>query len=218
MAKNNIKIFKFEFSQLEKKMNLYRSFLTASEIMNSQKKINAELQRKYFLSRGCLRECIGNQLGLAPEVIKIETSKAGKPFVKDYPLFHFNLSHSKDLLVVAVGPIELGLDLEFMNPTPPERAIESFMALEEKQRYFNFKSEAERTSYFYSLWTAKEAISKWQGEGLKMNFINLEIRQKNSHHFFVNNLSVIGQFVSIHPDYMLAVCCSDGNLNYEIIS
>lgn len=218
MAINKIKIFKFEFSQLEKKVDLYQSFLTASEVMNSQKRINAELQRKYLLSRGCLRECIGQLLGVSPKSVQLETTSAGKPFLKDQTLFHFNLSHSQDLLVMGFGPLELGLDLEFKNPPPPSRVIESFMTFEEKQKYLTLKSETERADYFYSLWTAKEAISKWQGHGLKMNFGELEILPKGPQQFTANLFSVFGHYIPIHPDYILALCSSDEKLNYEIIS
>ncbi len=83
----------------------------------------------------------------------------GKPYFKDYPHIHFNLSHSGDYLAVAFAVCPVGVDIEAHRP----------INLKIAERYFTQGEKAyvkNNISFFY-VWTRKEAYLKKTGIGLK---------------------------------------------------
>lgn len=85
-------------------------------------------------------------------------NKNGKPYLKLFPDFHFNISHSDNILAVAFSSAPVGIDVE------KNREIN----LKISQRYFceeekNFVTDVD--SFFY-VWTRKEASAKHKGECL----------------------------------------------------
>lgn len=99
------------------------------------------------------------------------TKKAdGKPFLKEYPDFHFNLSHSGRWIACALGESELGVDIEECLP------FDSGEELQIARRFFHPKEQEalrlcpaseERRALFYTFWTLKESYIKYTGKGLK---------------------------------------------------
>lgn len=86
--------------------------------------------------------------------------KGGKPYLPDYPDFHFSLSHSGAWVVCAAGEYPLGIDLEQV------REVRRGVA----ERWFS-PEECELLAAlpdggFFDLWTLKEAAVKASGEGL----------------------------------------------------
>ncbi len=103
-------------------------------------------------------------------VLTYETIKAtpfGKKKLDPNPdKIDFNITHSKDLLAIAVGRnLSLGIDIE-------RRDLRAFKAMKkfftnEEITYFQTLSDTEKLNYFYDLWTAKEAATKCLGTGLR---------------------------------------------------
>src|SRR5262245_28998241 len=66
-------------------------------------------------ARSRLKELLASYLDLAPEHLLLETAVSGKPFLNPEQAggLVFNLSHSGDLLLIALGMRqELGVDVE----------------------------------------------------------------------------------------------------------
>jgi len=116
-------------------------------------------------SRSFLREVLGTHTGVAPEALQFEAGPHGKPaLAAGTPGPAFNLTHSGDWLLCAVGAVEaIGVDLEFTGREPaflklarrffaPEEVIdlEALPADELGQRFFDY-------------WTLKEAAVKAAG-------------------------------------------------------
>ncbi len=91
-----------------------------------------------------------------PQLLKTEE---GKPFLKDYPEFHFNISHSDNLAAVAFSNTSIGVDIEKKRSVNLKIADRFFAADEQK-------TVTDPDSFFY-VWTRKEALLKQKGEGLK---------------------------------------------------
>ena len=125
---------------------------------------------RYIAARGILRELLGIYLRRAPESIAFVYGPRGKPAVVnpgEPPAVRFNLSHSHELAVVAVGgEREVGIDVELMRP--------EFAGEEIARRYFSTKEIEElsklpaelRTEGFFLCWTRKEAYIMAKGDGL----------------------------------------------------
>ena len=99
--------------------------------------------------------------------LTIARTSSGKPYFEKISSLPFGISHSKGIVAAALGESEcvnIGLDIEIIDPNIRVKDIaERFFSKEEFDTL-------EKTQYspecFYSLWTAKEALSKLDGDGL----------------------------------------------------
>lgn len=91
--------------------------------------------------------------------IDFEKYKNGKPCLKKVKNFHFNISHSEYLLIIAFSNANIGVDVEIFREINL-KITDRFFAEEEKEFV------KEKSDFFY-VWTRKEAFIKQTGEGLK---------------------------------------------------
>jgi len=86
----------------------------------------------------------------------------GKPFLPDQPTFHFNISHTRNALVVCISDIPVGIDIEKMNAADPAAARKVFTGHEIA---YIFRDDKDDCLRFNEIWTKKESYLKWTGEG-----------------------------------------------------
>lgn len=128
---------------------------------------------KIFISENNIRsnELLKNILKdyyniINPVIIK---NDSGKPYLKDLDLY-YNISHSKDLLVIAFNETEIGVDIEYHNNLRRfEKLVNHYFFNDEQLIYDKTKS----LDYFYLIWTKKESYSKFIGTGIIGYFNNL---------------------------------------------
>lgn len=99
-------------------------------------------------------------------------SDHGKPYLEGNPFF-FSLSHSGDYVLCAVSDREIGADIQKTDCTGKcrERQLaDRFFSPAEAQRLRQY-SDAEAASYFYTLWTRKEAYGKLTGAGVAAQLV-----------------------------------------------
>ena len=128
-------------------------------------------RERYIIAHGALRDILGRYLSLAPADVRLCVAPSGKPALAPAaPGQHleFNLSHSHELALIAVGSgRQLGVDVERIRPEAPGEAIvERFFAPAEAAVLRTLPSEA-RLAAFFAGWTRKEAYSKARGDGLR---------------------------------------------------
>lgn len=92
-----------------------------------------------------------------------EYGELGKPQIVNIPK-KFNLSHSGDYVVCAVGGGEVGADIQKWVPYK-ERTAERFFAPTEWKLLQELPA-SQRTELFYRLWSRKEAYGKYTGQGI----------------------------------------------------
>ncbi|MGH7193877.1 MAG: 4'-phosphopantetheinyl transferase family protein, partial [Candidatus Saccharimonadales bacterium] len=123
--------------------------------------------RRSIVRRGALRSILAEYVGLAAADLRFAYGPQGKPSLAapDAEIY-FNLSHSGELALVAVGQTPLGVDLERWREvadadlvarrffTPNEVAIQ--------------RAALDGNRLFLQHWTRKEAIIKAVGKGLSM--------------------------------------------------
>ncbi len=118
---------------------------------------------------------------------EIKICREGKPVIKDCP-YHFNLSHSGDYLVLAVGEAPLGVDIEKITRIR-SKTVEKYFSDAEKQLV-----KEQGLSSFFELWTKKESYVKYTGDGIK------GLQQTTS---FPHNVAF---YTTTYEDYQIAVC------------
>lgn len=151
----------------------FRGLLSRAEAERLERFRFADHRRRYQIGHGALRVILAGYAGIAPGRIEFVQGPRGKPYLAGVMPGHargpfFNLSHSAQLALIAVAPVEVGIDVE------KERHLESLTEI--ARRHFSesefaaldaMQGDARRRA-FYRCWTRKEAYIKALGEGLSM--------------------------------------------------
>ncbi|TAK62970.1 4'-phosphopantetheinyl transferase superfamily protein [Methylobacter sp.] len=142
------------------------------------------LHKRYVEVHGRLRNILAQTLNESPEKIKINKAEHGKPYLPDTPELAFNLSHSADTLVIAVGwNCQLGVDIESCKPRASLAGLVEKCFAEEEIAYWNKLPEAQKILEFYRFWTRKEAFVKATGRGIGLGLNRCVINPENQAKF-----------------------------------
>jgi 4'-phosphopantetheinyl transferase len=162
----------------------YWRVLDAAEQAHAGKLKNDLLRKRYVAAHGRLRLVLAETLNEPPEKISIKKAEHGKPYLADTPELTFNLSHSADALVIAVGwNCQLGVDMEVCKSRTSLAALVDKCFAEEEIAYWKQLSEAEKTVGFYRFWTRKEAFVKATGRGIALGLNLCVINPENQTEF-----------------------------------
>ena len=156
-----------------------------------------------------LRKVAGNQLGVSNEELILTPSASGKPYFKNYENFHFNWSHTKDALLLAVSDSTVGADIEKL---PLRGKIDKL-----SQRFFTkneasyVMSEASKSnSRFAYIWTRKEAYTKYTESGLTVPLDSFDV---------LLDPAVTGSLQTFaHEEYMISTCVQEKDYRWYLLS
>ena len=129
---------------------------------------------RMLMGERLIRDIVTRELGIEGAAVRIETNSYGKPFLVGYPSFHFNVSHSGQWVVCAVGDRPVGIDVERMGEVDHQTAAYFFSV--EEQRDLSAKPAANQRSRFYHLWTLKESFLKCTGKGFSIDPVSFTIK------------------------------------------
>ncbi|MGX5439993.1 4'-phosphopantetheinyl transferase family protein [Bacillus thuringiensis] len=183
--------------------------------------------KKFINKKDKIRTLIGELLirSLTNKKLKIGNKKIiwgknqyGKPYLKGYPKYYFNISHSGDFVVCAIDNNPVGIDIEKIKQIEYEEIAKGFFCDSEyayiKQGDFNHQLRK-----FYEVWTLKESFIKCCGSGLSMSLksFSIEIDSRKAVRILSdsgekNNFYSMAVF-DIESEYKMAVC----TLNKEIL-
>lgn len=91
-----------------------------------------------------------------------EYSQQGKPFLRDYPDVHFNISHCRGAVACIVDTVPVGIDIENIRPVRDSLLNYAFNDNEIQL----IKSAVSPDVEFTRLWTMKESLFKLRGSGI----------------------------------------------------
>lgn len=121
---------------------------------------------KVFFGKGDARELLAHAvrqvwgLEVLPEITRLPE---GKPVFAALPDCHFNFSHSGGLVLCALSDRPVGADIEVIRPRRPSLPAYVLKG-EDYDRYLALGGD---WAAFCVLWTEKESILKYTGEGLR---------------------------------------------------
>lgn len=128
---------------------------------------NAARRFHYVAARGYLRRLLSETVNEAPEKLRILKHEHGKPFLADYPEIAFNLSHTDDIIIIAVArECRIGIDIEICKPRANFPALVQKCFGELEANWWQSLPELEKIREFYRFWTRKEAFAKATGRGI----------------------------------------------------
>ncbi|MCW5900570.1 MAG: 4'-phosphopantetheinyl transferase superfamily protein [Flavobacteriales bacterium] len=121
-------------------------------------------RERFIIAHGLLRKLLADHLDARPADLRFDRGPYGKPFIKGVDL-RFNLSDTKDALVVAIGgEVEIGVDVETMARTVDHMAVGEHYFTPEEVEVIASAPEPKRR--FLEYWTRKEAVLKASGVGI----------------------------------------------------
>ncbi len=109
-------------------------------------------------------------------------SKYGKPEFADHPEVQFNISHTRQAVLIGLHNEPLGVDIEKLRPVS-ERTMERIAGTTSRKAFFES-------------WVRRESRSKWNGAGLG------SIREEE-------NPAMLGErivYLDTFPDYVACLC------------
>lgn len=145
---------------------------------------------------------------LGADTYIVEKMPNGKPYIKDVPDFHFNLSHSGCWVVIACGDSEVGVDVEQIRGDVDIQAIAGQFFSPEEQCYV-WENPAQSRQRFFTIWTGKESYIKYLGTGLQKDLTSFSVLSPE--------LQVHLHHRKIGEDYCLSLCTEENDYLFELL-
>ena len=139
-------------------------YLTTYELQEGEKKYQKEHQKGLQLLIYGLKELYG--LSLTEEMLaeELEKGQHGKPFLKNHPQVHFNISHCDGLAVCAFSDAPVGVDVERIDVFK-DSIVRKVLTKEEQEFLSFYKGKEAYNELFFRFWTLKESWLKQDGSG-----------------------------------------------------
>ncbi|HMN04280.1 MAG TPA: 4'-phosphopantetheinyl transferase superfamily protein [Flavobacteriales bacterium] len=144
-------------------------------------------RERYILGHGLLREVLGWHLAQPAAQLVMPREEFGKPFLEGHPV-HFNLSDTKDAVLVALHRLPIGADVETLNRRTDHEEVAGHYFTPREVASIAKASDGKRR--FLELWTRKEAVLKACGVGLMDDLHSLEVGERE------NRMTIS------HPEFM----------------
>jgi len=134
-------------------------------LVDEQRRAEALRYKHLFGQFACLKSWLMLKEMLKPlniNDLEMGQNEHGKPFLLHHPHVHFNLSHCKNGIAVAVDTSPIGIDIESFRQAD-EALLRRTMNDEELE---HIKRSENPTASFIAFWTMKEAVLKLRGTGI----------------------------------------------------
>lgn len=205
-----MKIYVVKISDItDKELNKLSQLISLERRIKIEKFINKKDKIRTLIGEILIRTTIIKELGIDNKYIKFKKNYYGKPYLKDYPKFNFNISHSGNYVAYAISNNPIGVDIEEIKNIEYEEIAKSFFTTREVN-YISNQNLDNQLSKFYFIWTLKESFVKCCGQGLAIPLkeFSIDIDQSENIKVIVNNEYKEYTFKKfcIEPSYKMAVC------------
>lgn len=167
-----------------------------------------EIENAKTHSKEFARKILSEYLNIDHNSLVMCKNEFGKPYLKNknYPDIHYNISHTKGVIVCAVSNEPIGIDIERIKKLN-KRIAERFFTKNE-QNYI-FSDNGKQDERFIEIWTKKEAYVKWIGKGMEVPFESFDVMTMESPNLY-----------HIHfREFIIALCSAnkEENCKYDLI-
>lgn len=101
-----------------------------------------------------------------------KTGKYGKAYICNYENVHFNLSHSGKIVLCAISDMEVGADVEYIDPEIDLDIAKNYFFNREYKSIMKSDNPSEE---FFNYWVLKESYMKYTGLGMNLKLDSFEI-------------------------------------------
>ena len=140
--------------------------------------------------------------GITAEETSLRKTEYGKLYLTDCPI-KFNVSHTSDLVVLAVGSDELGVDVEQIREKDFTKASAKY-----------FGNQPKTVEEFFTLWTKAESFVKYMASSVLLSLKKIEVI---GNEFIYDGIKqTVKSKSQIVDGYVLSVTANEPN--FEIIN
>ncbi len=144
------------------------SLLNADELERAGRYLHERNKHRFTLSRAMLRCLLAKYTSTRPMAIQFSTTGNKKPCIAGSDL-QFNVSHSGDVVLIAIANEPVGIDVELVDDGFDfSDVLPISFSRDEAALVDQFGRES-----FYRYWTRKESLAKASGNGLDSNMQSL---------------------------------------------
>lgn len=133
---------------------------------------------RYIIAHGLVRRLLAFYVGRDPAELTFVEGDCGKPVLSgarsNGPL-GFNISHSADIILVAIARCAVGIDVEQWSRAFDVVNLARSMFSEAEQRELAATAPAEKRAAFFTGWTRKEAYVKATGLGFSAGLTTFDV-------------------------------------------
>ena len=167
----------------------YLGFLSSAEKLRYDQ-YHPKAARLFLISRVLVKTVLADKLGISPHQVNIQLHPNGKPFVQGSKAVYFNLTHSADVIILAVTEEgEIGVDIEKVDREFEWMRVDSVLDLSEiewiKEKELTGSSSVFQR--FFQIWTLKESYIKCTGEGMSRHLKKLNFHVLPEHIQFLDS-------------------------------
>ncbi|NUF33319.1 4'-phosphopantetheinyl transferase superfamily protein [Acinetobacter oleivorans] len=167
----------------------YLGFLSSAEKLRYDQ-YHPKAARLFLISRVLVKTVLADKLGISPHQVNIQLHPNGKPFVQGSKAVYFNLTHSADIIILAVTEEgEIGVDIEKVDREFEWMRVDSVLDLSEIE-WIKEKELTDSSSVFqrfFQIWTLKESYIKCTGEGMSRHLKKLNFHVLPEHIQFLDS-------------------------------
>ncbi|AQS04673.1 4'-phosphopantetheinyl transferase family protein [Clostridium beijerinckii] len=185
-----------------------------------KKFINQKDKIRTLIGEILIRTIIVEKLKIDNKCIRFSKNEYGKPYLKDYPNFNFNISHSGEYVLCVVDNKPVGIDIEEIKYIEYEEIAKRFFTAREFDYIVNQELCFQLNS-FYEIWTLKESYIKCLGQGLSipLKSFSIELEKYENMKMLINTKykEYTLKLFDINLGYKIAVCSLNKKISNNII-
>jgi 4'-phosphopantetheinyl transferase len=179
MAADEIHVWCANLDKLAAALPAYAEPLSESERKRADRFHFDRDRNRFIVRHGLLRMILGRYLNIGPECVAFTYETHGKPLISGRSTrtrFHFNLSHSDGLALIAGSRrAALGVDIERVRFVPDADQIAARFFSPSESAMLNAVPAEQKMEAFFHCWTRKEAYLKATGEGIADALPRIEV-------------------------------------------
>jgi len=123
-------------------------------------------RRRFVVARAALRQLLGHYTGTHAGALRFVAGARGKPALAFANALRFNVAHSGDFALIALGRgREVGVDIEATPRDIDPVSVAAQVFSDAERHALQAVAVGERHDTFTRIWTRKEAYIKARGEG-----------------------------------------------------
>ena len=145
------------------------SALPASDLTRAGRFVFDRDRNRFLRGRMIVRQLLAAYLDIDHRRLSLSFNAHGKPYLQPEFELGFNLSHSADLALLAIGRMpEIGVDVEEFTPKYDMRRLATTLFSAEECKALDKVADDDLALLFLTCWTRKEAYLKALGVGLSL--------------------------------------------------
>lgn len=117
-----------------------------------------------------VRSYVCNLLHIDNSELAFAQNPYGKPMLLNYPFVKYNISHTRNAIIIAFSDDEIGVDIERIRSYDLGIARRFF-----SQNEYSYILDNNSHNRFVEIWTRKEAYVKWLGKGLYISLSSFDV-------------------------------------------